>query len=97
MIISKSQIQRTMALYAETEKRLQTKKPAPKSKAQDELSLSNSGKEVQQILDELKRQPQVRSNLVEELRAEIREGRYNPKGEDVAAKILGRSKVDRLV
>ncbi len=84
-------------MYANNLRRSQEKTCGAKPKAGDEVSLSTSGREVQQVLEELQRLPQVRSNLVNNLREEIRQGRYNPKGEDVAEKILGRTIVDRLV
>jgi flagellar biosynthesis anti-sigma factor FlgM len=97
MIISSSQVQRTVALYAKAQKK------APKGKAKapvgagDKVSLSTSSREVKQVIEQLHKLPDVRTGLVCQLREEIRGGRYNPKGEDVAEKILGRLTVDRLV
>lgn len=97
MMISSSQIQRTVALYAETQKKSLGKKPQAKIQDGDKVSLSTSSRQVQQVTEHLNKLPEVRSNLVNQLREEIRQGRYNPKGEDVAEKILGRLTVDRLI
>ena len=96
MIISRSQIQRTVSIYAREQNRSQKPNRA-NSRQLDQVSLSSSSREVQAVTEQLVKQPDVRSSLVNSLREEIRQGTYNPDCQEVAAKLLGRFTVDRLV
>jgi flagellar biosynthesis anti-sigma factor FlgM len=96
MIISSAQIQRTLALYAQCQNHFSGTRKA-NTHQEDQVSLSSSYLEAQEVIKQLHEQPAVRSLLVNQLREEIRQGQYNLKGEEVAAKLLGRLTVDRLI
>jgi negative regulator of flagellin synthesis FlgM len=54
----------------------------------DSVSLSSKAKEVADIVLALKAAPDVRENLVNEIRAKIESGNYSASGKDIVQKIL---------
>jgi len=54
----------------------------------DEVSLSSSAKDASGIKDSLKSAPDIRVELVHELKVKIESGQYNVSGREVAEKIV---------
>lgn len=99
MIISSSQINHLLKIYAQQSKvsapgRKEAIKPAGKM---DELVLSNQGQTIRLATQAIRETPDIRSEKVNELKEAIKTGTYNVSGEEVAEKLLGRRVVDELV
>lgn len=63
----------------------------------DELQLSNKAKEYQIAMKAFKNLPEVREDLVSELKDRIKQGSYNVTGEEIADKIIESVIVDRKI
>lgn len=58
--------------------------------ATDKIEISEAAREVQLASKALKNLPEVRSELVNQLKQAIQDGTYKPSSEDIAKKILRR-------
>lgn len=58
------------------------------SSSSDTVSLSSSAKDASSIKDSVKSSPDIRVELVHELKVKIDSGQYNVSGKDVAEKIV---------
>lgn len=63
----------------------------------DELALSNKAKEYQIAMNAFKKLPEVREDLVNDLRNQIQQGTYQVTGEEVAKKIVESVMIDRKI
>lgn len=54
----------------------------------DEISVSDRGASIQQIVEKISDIPQVRQERVEALRQQIHQGNFNPSAKDIADAIL---------
>ncbi|ADD69234.1 Anti-sigma-28 factor FlgM family protein [Denitrovibrio acetiphilus DSM 12809] len=61
---------------------------ASESNGGDSVSLSNSAKNAASITEAVKSSPEVRTELVQELKAKIESGQYNVSGRDIAEKLV---------
>ena len=97
MIISTSQIQNIMKIYADN-KPVKSGKPQGNSLTgkMDEVILSPQAKEIGQIYQTLKAMPEVREDKIKEISDRIAQGNYSVEAKDVAEKMIGRIKADGL-
>lgn len=58
------------------------------SSSSDSVSLSSSAKDATNVTEAVKAAPEIRVELVQELRVKIESGQYNVSGKDVAEKIV---------
>lgn len=63
----------------------------------DELQLSDRAKEYQIAMKAFKNLPEVREDLVREVKDNIKQGSYNVTGEEIADKIIESVIVDRKI
>lgn len=63
----------------------------------DELQLSNKAKEYQVAIKAFKNLPEIREDLVNELKDKIRQGTYNVTGEEIADKIIESAIIDKKI
>jgi len=54
----------------------------------DRMQFSSEASEVGKLVDQIKQLPDIRTEKVNDLRARIETGNYDPAGEDIAAAIL---------
>jgi len=95
-IFNNPNINKAMQIYNNkaTEKINNTKGvEAPK----DELQLSNKAKEYQIAMKAFKNLPEVREDLVRDLKNQIKQGSYNVKGGEIADKIIESVIIDRKI
>lgn len=60
----------------------------------DKVTLSSTSMELVNLTQQLKDMPDVREDLVNELKSKISEGTYDVSGKDIAAKIVDRALSD---
>jgi len=63
----------------------------------DELQLSNKAKEYQAAMKAFKNLPEVREDLVNDLKNAIKQGSYNVSGKEIADKIIESVIIDRKI
>ncbi|MCL0032871.1 flagellar biosynthesis anti-sigma factor FlgM [Peptococcaceae bacterium] len=63
----------------------------------DSLEISNRARDLQKFKAEMKKVPEVRKELVLDLKHKIEQGTYAPSAKKIAAAIMEESKVDLLV
>lgn len=98
MIISGKQVQTILKAYGDQSKvakNTKTERSGPVQK-RDEVILSSEAKEFGQILQALKKLPDVRDDKVNELTKKIESGTYNIDSKDIAEKLVARSLADRI-
>lgn len=97
MIISTSQIQNILKIYAEN-KPVKSAKPQGSSPSgkMDEVILSSQAQEIGQIYQALKAMPEVREDKIKEISDRIAQGGYSVEAKDVAEKMIGRILADGL-
>ncbi|HZK57322.1 MAG TPA: flagellar biosynthesis anti-sigma factor FlgM [Clostridia bacterium] len=95
-IFNNSNINKIIQVYGKTK----TKKvdntenvEAPK----DELQLSNKAKEYQIAMKAFKNLPEIREDLVNELKDKIQQGTYNVTGGEIADKIIESAIIDKKI
>lgn len=66
-------------------------------KPKDELQLSNRAKEYQIAMKAFKNLPEVREDLVKDLKGQIKQGKYNVTGEEIADKIIDSVIIDKKI
>lgn len=99
MIISGKQVQSILKAYGEQNKVAKNiKNERTASAAQkDEVILSAEAKEFGQMLQALKKLPDVREAKVNELAEKIDSGTYSVEAKDVAEKMVMRALADRIL
>lgn len=81
-----------------TPERSESKESAPTRDASaDRVELSETAKTLQQARALLAASPEIRQEKVAELAGMIRRGVYNVRGQEVAARMIGRGLFDQLV
>ncbi|MFW5648202.1 MAG: flagellar biosynthesis anti-sigma factor FlgM [Candidatus Alkaliphilus sp. MAG34] len=63
----------------------------------DELQLSSKAKEYQIAMKAFKNLPEIREDLVKELKDKIEQGTYNVTGEEIADKIIESAIIDKKI
>lgn len=99
MIISKTQVQNILKVYAKDFK-MNKAEPAKGSTGvlkTDELTLSDASKLKQKAMQAVKQTDDVRMDRVKELQERISSGTYTLSDNEVAEKIIERAIVDKLV
>ena len=81
-------IQSIMKAYGKTAHK--AKKTEGQKFEKDKIEISSQAREIQVAMKALKETPEVREAKVNEIKAQIKNGTYNPSAEDVAEKLLGR-------
>jgi negative regulator of flagellin synthesis FlgM len=82
------QVQKAMKTYAKPVNK--TEKATGIKVSEDKIEISDIAREVQVATKAFKNLPEVREELVKELKAAIQNGTYKPASEDIAKKILGK-------
>lgn len=67
------------------------------NEVKDELQLSSKALEFQAAMKAFKNLPEIREDLVKDLRDKIQQGTYNVTGEEIADKIVESALVDKKV
>lgn len=97
MIISNKQVQNILQL--ERINSLKKKEPYKETTVvgkNDSLVLSGRAQELNFAKEQVLKSPAVRADKIRELKKQIEEGNYQVSGDEVAAKMIGRSLVDEL-
>jgi negative regulator of flagellin synthesis FlgM len=63
----------------------------------DQITLSDSAKEIGRLQAEVSKLPDVRTDRVDELKSAINSGTYSVKGDAVAGKLLKNAIIDKLI
>ncbi len=95
-IFNNSNINKAMQIYNKksTEKLDKTKNVnGPK----DELELSTKAKEYQIAIKAFNKLPEIREDLVNDLKSKIQQGSYNVSGEEIADKIIESAMIDKKI
>lgn len=79
-------IQNVMKSYNKTTANI--KKQDKVSLSPDKIEISDAAKEYQVAMKAFKQLPEVREDLVNEIKQQIKEGSYKPSSEDIAKKLL---------
>ncbi len=97
MIISNKQVQNILQLERinSLKKKAALKETASAGK-NDSLVLSGRAQELNFAKEQVLKSPEVRADKILELKKQIEEGNYQVTGNDIAAKMIGRSLVDEL-
>ncbi|MGI6093107.1 MAG: flagellar biosynthesis anti-sigma factor FlgM [Negativicutes bacterium] len=98
MIISGKQVQNILKAYGDQSKvvkNTKSEKTGPVQK-RDEVILSSEAKEYGQVLQALKKLPDVREDKVAEFAKKIDSRTYNVESKDIAEKLVARVLADRI-
>jgi len=87
-IFNNMNVQKAMKTYAKPVNK--TEKATGIKVSKDKIEISDVAREVQVATRALKNLPDLREDLVKELKAAIEDGTYKPSSEDIAKKILGK-------
>jgi len=79
-------VQNVMKSYNKTTTNV--KKQNKVSLSPDKIEISDAAKEYQVAMHAFKKMPEVREDLVNEIKQQIKEGSYKPSSEDIAKKII---------
>lgn len=95
-ISNNSNINKAMQIYKQnkTEPVKDTKKI---EKPKDQLQLSTKAKEYQIAMNAFKKLPEVREDLVNKLKDEINQGKYNVSGKEIVDSIIEGVRVDKKI
>ncbi|MEX2356565.1 MAG: flagellar biosynthesis anti-sigma factor FlgM [Thermaerobacterales bacterium] len=97
MMISRGQLQQVIQAYFEKSGDVRSKAPAAGAAPQqrrDAVEVSGQAREAGSLAETISGLPDIRTELVGRLKAEIQEGRYQVDPEAVAEKIMERLIVD---
>lgn len=95
-IFNNPNVNKAMQIYNKTKsEKVNNTKEVKKPK--DELQLSDKAKEYQIAMKAFKKLPEVREDLVNTLKDEINQGKYNVSGKEIADKIIESIGVDRKI
>jgi negative regulator of flagellin synthesis FlgM len=98
MIISNQQVQSILKNYGMTGgRRINFSEPVSAPARQDKLELSPKAQEMQAVRQKIASIPDVRSDRIEQIKAQIKSGDYYVASSDVAQKMLQRSLVDDIM
>ena len=87
MRIENNSVNKILNIYANQSNVSKTTK-TDKTKKTDQLNISSTGRDFQIAMDEIKNQPEVRTEKVDELRNQIKAGTYNVDAKSIAEKML---------
>jgi negative regulator of flagellin synthesis FlgM len=97
MIISNKQVQNILQLERiNSLKKKEALKESNAVRKNDSLVLSGQAQELNFAKEQALKSPAVRADKIRDLKRKIDEGNYRVSGNDIAAKIIGRSLVDEL-
>lgn len=98
MKISHSQFEQVAKLFAANMRTQRVDKTGSAGAVQrpDKVELSRESREVQAAYKALAATPDVRTELIAEIKAKMDAGQYNVTGREVARKVLARALADRL-
>mgnify|MGYP000853779822 CR=1 FL=1 len=97
MIISNKQVQNILQLERiNSLKKKDALKETTAVSKNDSLVLSGRAQELNFAKEQVLKSPAVRADKIRELKSKIEAGKYQVSGEEVAAKLIGRSLVDEL-
>lgn len=97
MIISNKQVQNILQLERiNSLKKKESLKETTVVGKNDSLVLSGRAQELNFAKEQVLKSPAVRADKIRELKKQIEEGNYQVSGDEVAAKMIGRSLVDEL-
>lgn len=85
--IENNGINRMLNMYKNQENVSKTTK-IDKTKKTDQLNISNTGRDFQIAMDEVKNQPEIRTEKVDEIRNQIKAGVYKIDAKAIAEKML---------
>lgn len=95
-IFNNPNVNKAMQIY--NNKGVQNTKRAGDIKSpKDELELSSKAKEYQIALKAFKNLPEVRKDIVDDLKAQINQGKYNVSGSEIADKIIESAMIDKKI
>lgn len=104
MIISNQQVQAILRLYEAAKAKAPADTGLPETpqktkgeQAGDRAELSDKAQLFQKACEVAFNAPEVRKDLVEQIKKKIDEGSYSPEPEKIAEKILNRFLVDKIV
>lgn len=98
MIISNKQVQNILQLERvdSLKKKTTTLGGTATTGKNDSLVLSGQAQELNFAKEQALKSPEVRADKILELKTQIEEGNYQVSGNEIAAKMIGRSLVDEL-
>lgn len=98
MIISNKQVNSILKAYGITDgkKRLPDDSPRAKQRG-DSLEISPRARELSNIQKTITNLPEIRTDLVENIKNAVEKGEYKVSSREVAQKMLARSLVDRMI
>ncbi|MPL97848.1 hypothetical protein SDC9_44043 [bioreactor metagenome] len=98
MIISGKQVQSILKAYGEQTKVAQNTKSGKSGpvQKQDEVILSSEAKEFGQLLQSIKKLPDVREDKVNEISKKLDSGNYTIEAKDIAEQMISRALADRI-
>ncbi len=100
MKISSNQMESILRIYVDKAKESKKVSSSPKKKEEgegDKVFLSNAGQEMVKLQQQYKKIPDVRADIVQELRARIEKGEYEVRGREVAEKMFAREIADFFI
>lgn len=99
MIISKTQVQNILKVYAKEYKGSEAEriKPGQGVLKKDELNISSESRLKHRVMQAVKQSDDIREDRVQELQQQIATGTYEVSADQVAEKIIERAIVDKLV
>ena len=98
MIISNQQVQNILKSYGVTgSRKLRYSEPVNPAMRQDRLELSPEAKHLTAIRQQVAATPDVRADLVNKLKTQIKNGTYQVDSSEVAQKMLARSLADQII
>ncbi len=95
-IYNNSNVSKAMRIYNKTATK-KTDNVKDVKETEDKLQLSEKAKEFQVAMKAFKNLPEIREDLVNELKDKIQQGTYNVTGEEVADKIIESAIIDKKI
>lgn len=99
MKISSNQLENVLRIYvSKVEEGRKVNSSLKKEEEEgDKVSLSRTGQEIAKLQQQYKKIPDVRADLVQELKAKIEKGEYEVQGREVAEKMFAREIADFFI
>ena len=97
MKISSNQLENVLKLYVDRTKEVKKVNSSLKKEEGDKISLSHTGQEIVKLQQQYKKIPDIRVDLVQELKVKIEKGEYEVRGREVAEKMFAREITDFLI
>lgn len=95
-IFNNSNINKAMRIYNKTATK-KTDNVKNVEEPKDKLQLSEKAKEFQIAMKAFKNLPEIREDLVSELKDKIKQGTYDVTGEEIADKIIESAIIDKKI